>query len=81
MNIFFALIVYASLDIIIIQKKFSFFRKYAIIMSIDQFILHEGYTVYGYNDMRLRLKLVRKDETKEKNETLNINFYNNVSWK
>lgn len=67
MNIFFALIVYASLDIIIIQKKFSFFRKYAIIMSIDQFILHEGYTVYGYNDMRLRLKLVRKDETKEKN--------------
>lgn len=50
-------------------------------MSIDQFILHEGYTVYDYNDMRLRLKLVRKDETKEKNETLNINFYNNVSWK
>ena len=49
-------------------------------MSIDQFILHEGYTVYGYNDMRLRLKLVRKDETKEKNETLNINFYNNVSY-
>lgn len=67
MNIFFALIVYASLDIIIIQKKFSFFRKYAIIMSIDQFVLHEGYTIYDYNDMRLRLKLVRKDETKEKN--------------
>lgn len=55
MNIFFALIVYASLDIIIIQKKFSFFGRYAIITSINSF--HEEYTIYDYTDMRLRLKL------------------------